>query len=134
MSFERMLLVQQARLQLESVQEQNNYQRIVYQGGCMSPSLKINDLLFVREVDPARLRFGDMIVYNEGTDKIVHRFLFRRQKRQELVTKPDRSWRASPPFKEQHLVGVVEYIRRNKKNIRVNATITRPKGVYALIQ
>jgi hypothetical protein len=100
----------------------------------MSPSLVVDDLLFVRSLERSRLRIGDIVVYRENGNNIVHRFLFTHRTTREIVTKADRSWYASKPFNEDNLIGVVEYIRREKEDIHFSFFATRVRGLFALAQ
>lgn len=71
--------------------------------GSMEPTLKVNDLLLVREKD--QYEVGDIVVYQSGYELIVHRIVFMDEN--EVVTQGDANSVADPPIGREAVKGVV---------------------------
>lgn len=71
--------------------------------GSMEPTLKVNDLILVRETD--QYEVGDIVVYQSGYELIVHRIVF--MDGNEIVTQGDANSAADSPIDREAVKGIV---------------------------
>lgn len=110
--------------------EENSYakgmQKFIYQGKSMNPILKEGDRLLVKELSSEDVHLGDAIVYKSKDRLIVHRFLYRKLKDQNLlymVAKADNSSETDPPFNSQYFIGKVVEINRGRKRLKLESSL-----------
>jgi signal peptidase I len=93
-----------------------NEQTILFHGRSMAPALADGDCLRVRRVPLAELRPGDIVVFADGEQLIVHRLLAlhtRAAGEATLITKGDGAPLADTPVDAGAFVGVVTEVVRD---------------------
>lgn len=95
--------------------------------GSMEPTLRVNDVIIVREKDSYQP--GDIVVYQSGYELIVHRVAS--TDGQTLITQGDANNAADPPVDISQVKGAVA-VRIPKAGLVVNALKT-PAGILLLL-
>lgn len=95
--------------------------------GSMEPTLRVNDVIIVREKDSYQP--GDIVVYQSGYELIVHRVIS--TDGQTLITQGDANNAADPPVDISQVKGAVA-VRIPKAGLVVNALKT-PAGILLLL-
>ena len=76
----------------------------------MSPLIRINDLVRIRNVSAQDLRCGDIVVIQKGDEYITHRYLEKQGKM--WLTRGDNLVLPDPPIHENQYIGKVVEIQR----------------------
>lgn len=78
-------------------------------GGSMLPFLSHKDLVWLRPVTAAELKFGDIVVFHQDGGRVIHRFMRRKRMdgREVLITKGDAVDHGDPPVLPNQVVAKV---------------------------
>jgi signal peptidase I len=106
--------------------------RIPVKSDSMRPVLEPGDLVAVTPCGPRDLEIGDVVVIENNSSLIVHRFLYVR--RGKIVTKGDRRRRADAPVSAEHLVGRVTRIERGTITRQTGGTGARVRGIASIVE
>lgn len=106
--------------------------RIIYQGKCMSPTLRNEDLLLIQPCGIDDVRLGDIVVYRSKEVTRVHRFILRKKTGNglSLITSPDNTCREPELCFPEGLIGRVLFIRRDRKLIDFGSLSTQILSFY----
>ena len=85
----------------------------------MSPCIRPHDEIIVQESSVAKLKRGDVVVFQRNNEFYTHRFLFERtfDSKRTLFTKGDYSLNIDQPVLEEEFIGRVVGVQRGKQHI-----------------
>ncbi|MCG8429588.1 MAG: signal peptidase I [Candidatus Omnitrophica bacterium] len=90
--------------------------RLCVETGSMTPFICAGDAVSVRQVSPAQLKRGDVLVYSSGKRIFVHRLLSRHNR--QLIVKGDRCRLCDGPVPSAQVLGKVVAV--TKPYVRLN--------------
>lgn len=88
--------------------------KISVRGMSMFPFLLTNDVVLVKPVVPADLKFGQLIVYKTGDNWVVHRLVGKNNNKGLVYTRGDGLARKDKPIKSSDVIGVVVSIEQSR--------------------
>ena len=87
------------------------YNVYVVVSGSMEPAIPVGSIVYSKEVDPAQLQTGDVIVFTDparGTTPITHRVVTNDTGTKTIITKGDANEREDAnPVTYNHVIGIV---------------------------
>ncbi|MCL5266392.1 MAG: signal peptidase I [Chloroflexi bacterium] len=88
-------------------------------GRSMSPFLRIDDIVWLRPITVSELRLGDIVLFDDNGERIVHRFLKKGEigDQEVLITKGDALPHEDPPISENQLLAKVVRVERGSRKI-----------------
>ena len=112
-----------------------------YKGDSMAPMLSEGDILLAKKISPETLRLGDIIVYKNQNQFIVHRFIYRKVEEGNIfsiVAKADNLHECDKPFPSNSILGRAIIISKANKQLRINTKFWKFAsffiGVMALLE
>ena len=105
--------------------------RLKVNGWSMLPTLWPGDIIIVSPTNLSQITVGKIALFRRGDRFFVHRVLSKDNVKKEILSRGDAMPRTDTPFVSSELLGEVEFIIRNGKQMKPSRKMSLGQGAFA---